>query len=298
MIRFKLGNSRLTLLDGGRFWLDGGSMFGVVPKALWARERAPDEENRIELALHLLLVEDGRSRTLIDTGAGSKLDGKTRAIYRLRSRSAEEILEPAGLRPEQIDRVINTHLHFDHAGGNTVLGADGRLAAAFPNAQYVVQRAELETARLNHERTRAAYFRDDFEPLSTEDGRLRIVEGDLALDDNLVLRLAPGHTPGMQVVLVTSRAGTLAFLADLVPMSSHIPYPWIMAFDLEPLTTLASKKRLLAQAVAENWRLVFQHDPRMPLATLEASDGRLRARAWHPAATGWAQGAASAREDT
>jgi glyoxylase-like metal-dependent hydrolase (beta-lactamase superfamily II) len=283
MIRFELGNLQLTVLDGGSFWQDGGSMFGVVPKVLWERQRVPDEQNRIELALHLLLVEDGRSRTLIDTGAGTKLDDKPRKIYRLRSRSAEEILEPAGLRPEQIDRVINTHLHFDHAGGNTVAGADGTLSAAFPNAQFVVQRAELSTARTNHERTRAAYFADDFESLAAESERLRVVDGDLALDDNLLLRLAPGHTPGMQVVLVTSRAGTLAFMADLVPMSSHLPFAWIMAFDLEPLTTLASKKRLLAQAVAEDWRLVFQHDPLMPLATVEASDGRLRARAWHPA---------------
>jgi glyoxylase-like metal-dependent hydrolase (beta-lactamase superfamily II) len=283
MIRFELGNLRLTLLDGGTLRQDGGAMFGVVPKVLWGRERVTDEQNRIELALHLLLVEDGKTRTLIDTGAGTKLPRKMHEIYALSSRSAEEILEPAGLRPDQVDRVINTHLHFDHAGGNTEAGEDGAVCAVFPNAEYVVQRAELAAARLDHERTRAAYVADDFEPLDAESGRLRIVDGDLTLDDHLVLRLAPGHTPGLQIVLVTSRAGTVAFMADLVPMSSHLPAAWIMAFDLEPLTTLASKKRLLAQAVAEDWRLVFQHDPLMPLATIEASDGRLRARAWHPA---------------
>jgi len=282
LTRFDLGNLQISVLEGGSFWLDGGSMFGVVPRPLWEKEHAPDERNRIRLSLNLLLVDDGRRRTLVDTGAGNKLDEKATEIYRLETRPIEEILAPAGLRPGDIDRVINTHLHFDHAGGNTVRGEEGELKPAFPEAEYLVQRAELETARRDDERTRAAYRPDDFEPLAQEEGRLRLVDGDLDLGGGLSLRLAPGHTPGMQVVLARGAGETLAFLADLVPTAAHVRPAWIMAFDLEPLASLATKKRMLAQALDRGWRLVFQHDPRTDLGVLEEAGGRLRVRPWRP----------------
>jgi glyoxylase-like metal-dependent hydrolase (beta-lactamase superfamily II) len=282
LTRLEWGELQVSVLRAGSFWLDGGSMFGVVPKPLWEKEHTPDERNRICLALNLLLIDDGHRRTLVDTGAGTKLDAKTMEIYRLETRPIDEILAPACLLPDDIDLVINTHLHFDHAGGNTVIGTGGEPQAALPDAEYVVQRQELEMARLDNERTRAAYFPADFEPLASEKGRLREVEGPLDLGRGLSLRLAPGHTAGMQVVLVEGARSTLAFLTDLVPTAAHVRLPWIMAFDLDPLASLASKKRMLAEALAGDWRLVFQHDPVTTLGVLEETDDRLRARPWRP----------------
>jgi glyoxylase-like metal-dependent hydrolase (beta-lactamase superfamily II) len=278
VIRFSAGDVRLTILDAGRLWLDGGAMFGVVPKVLWSRLRRPDDSNRIELGMNVLLVEDGERRILIDTGAGTKWDEKGREIYGLETREASEILRPAGLTPDDIDLVVNSHLHFDHAGGNTRQGADGRIEASYPNARYVVQRGELELARVRDERTRASYLSDDFEPLARDD-RLWIVDGDTRLTSRVAVRLAPGHTPQMQVPVVEEGSRTVAFLADLTPTASHVPYPYIMGYDLEPRVTLATKKRFLSEAARERWRLVFEHDREIPLAVLEEADGKLQARA-------------------
>lgn len=277
MIRFSWGDLRLSLLDAGHLWLDGGAMFGVVPKTIWSRLEEPDDRNRIRLAMNLLLIEDGKQRTLVDTGAGTDWDDKLKDIYGLQVRSPVEILQPAGLEPGQIDRVINSHLHFDHAGGNTVPNGRGGYRPAFSNAEYVVQKGELETARLRNDRTRASYREGGFEPLVQQE-RLRTVEGDVEVSPNVHLRVARGHTPWMQVVLVVTAEGTVAYLADLVPTSSHVHYPFVMAYDLEPLETLATKKRLLPTAAAESWRIVFEHDAGMPLATLTERNGRLHAR--------------------
>ncbi len=284
MIRWELDQVRLTLLDAGTVWLDGGAMFGVVPKPLWESEREPDANNRIRLAMNLLLIEDGRRRILVDSGAGDKWTDKQRAIYRLEPRTPQQFLSDVDLGPEQIDCVVCTHLHFDHAGGNTRRDADGRLHASFPNAEYLVQRGELETARWNNERIRASYVADDFEPLAGEPDRLRLLEGDFALDERVRLLRAPGHTPAMQIVQVAAGRETFCFLADLAPTTSHLHYPYIMGYDLEPLKTLATKKHYLPQALRQRWRLIFEHDWRTPLATLEEHEGRLRARAWRPPA--------------
>jgi len=277
LIRFSWGEMRLTVLEAGELWLDGGAMFGVVPRPLWTREREPDDANRIRLGMNLLLIEDGTRRTLVDSGAGTAWDEKSSKIYRLRTRTPEEILAPAGLEPGEIDRVINSHLHFDHAGGNTVPDGAGGYRPAFPNAEYVCQKGELETARQRNERTRASYLDHAYEPLA-EQGRLRTVEGDVEISPGVHLRVARGHTPAMQILLVTTGEGTLAYLADLVPTASHVRYPYIMAYDLEPLQTLATKKRVLPEAAADGWRIVFEHDAGMPLATLVERDGRLEAR--------------------
>ncbi len=282
MIPLDLGDVRVSILDAGTLWLDGGAMFGVVPKPLWSRERAPDEANRIELAMNVLLVDDGHTRTLVDTGAGTKWTDKARAIYRLEGKSAAEIVAQAGLRPEQIDRVVSSHLHFDHAGGNTERREDGSLGAAFPEAEYVMQRGEIELARRDNERIRASYLDENFEPLLAESGRVRVVEGDVAIATGLETRLAPGHTPAMQVVLVRGERRTLLFLADLVPTASHVRYPYIMGYDLDPLATLESKKRILPEAVREDWLVVFEHDRVTPLAVLREDDGKIAARPVEP----------------
>jgi glyoxylase-like metal-dependent hydrolase (beta-lactamase superfamily II) len=240
-------------------------------------ERVPDARNRIGLAMNVLLVQDGRRNLLVDTGAGTAWDDKTKDIYAIEGKSGAELLAPAGLRPEQVDVVLDTHLHFDHAGGNTERDAQGELRPAFPRAEYLVQKGDLELARSTNERTRASYLPQAFEPLLRE-GRLRTLEGEVDLGGGVRVVLAPGHTPWLQLPLITTAEGTVLFLADLVPTTSHLRYPWIMAYDLEPLRTLESKKRLLPQAAREGWWLVFEHDLETPVATLEEKDGKLTAK--------------------
>ncbi len=276
MIRFTLGDLRFTVLDAGPIWLDGGAMFGVVPKVLWERERPPDGRNRIRLAMNVLLVEDGKRRILVDTGAGNKLDEKQQRIYGIDPRDPDAMLAPAGVPASGIDLVVSTHLHFDHAGGHTARDARGEVVPAFPNATYLIRKDELEVARWNNEKTRASYFPGDFEPLFDRDGRVRLVDRDGEIAPRVSVRLAPGHTPGHQAVLVETGAGTVAFLADLVPTASHVRYPWIMAYDLEPLVSLRTKKTFLPEAVRERWRVVFEHDAAVPLGTIEESGGSLR----------------------
>ena len=279
MIRFLSGDLRLTVLSAGTFWLDGGAMFGVVPKALWAKLRPPDDRNRIPLGMNVLLVEDGSKRTLIDNGAGTKWDAKQREIYGFTPKSPAELLAPAGLTPDDIDVVIDSHLHFDHAGGNTSFDGHGRVVPSFPNARYVVQKGELAFARSDNERIRASYVKDNFEPVA-EAGLFDFVEGDARWDERIEVLLAPGHTPYLHVPVVRSGEHTVAFLADLVPTASHVPLPYIMGYDLEPLRTLESKRRILGAAAREGWGLVFEHDQDMPLCTLRDDGGKLSAVPW------------------
>jgi glyoxylase-like metal-dependent hydrolase (beta-lactamase superfamily II) len=276
VIRFDSGDLRLTILSAGTFWLDGGAMFGVVPKTLWAKLRPPDERNRIRLGMNCLLVDDGTKRTLIDNGAGTKWDAKRRDIYGFTVPTAEEMLRPAGLTPADIDVVLDSHLHFDHAGGNTVKDSEGRAVPAFPNARYVVQRGEIEFARTDNERIRASYIGDDFEPVAAA-RMFDFVEGEARVDARIDVLLAPGHTPFLHVPVVRTGEHTIAFLADLVPTTSHVPFPYIMGYDLEPLRTLESKKRVLKLAAREGWRLVFEHDDDIPLGVLHDDGGKLRA---------------------
>jgi glyoxylase-like metal-dependent hydrolase (beta-lactamase superfamily II) len=276
VIRFASGDLQITILSAGALKLDGGAMFGVVPKPLWSKLRPADERNRISLGMNVLLVDDGTTRTLIDNGAGTKWDAKQRDIYAFELKSPAEFLAPTGLTPADIDVVLDSHLHFDHAGGNTEIDSRGSVVPAFPNARYVVQRGELDFARSDNERIRASYIRDNFDPIDAA-GMFDLVEGDAAVGKHIQVMVAPGHTPFMHVPVVRTGEHTIAFLADLVPTSSHVPFPYIMGYDLEPLRTLASKKRILPQAAREGWRVVFEHDPELPLGTLEDDRGKLRA---------------------
>jgi glyoxylase-like metal-dependent hydrolase (beta-lactamase superfamily II) len=276
VIRFNSGDLQLTILSAGTLRLDGGAMFGVVPKPLWSKLRPADERNRIILGMNVLLVDDGTTRTLIDNGAGTKWDAKQADIYAFALKSPAEILAPAGLTPDDVDVVLDSHLHFDHAGGNTSVDQQGNVVPSFPNARYVVQRGELEFARSDNERIRASYIRDNFDPLD-ELGLLDLIDGDVAVGKHIRVQLAPGHTPFMHVPVIRTGEHTVAFLADLVPTSSHVPFPYIMGYDVEPLRTLDSKKRILPRAAKEGWRVVFEHDADLPLATLEDDRGKLRA---------------------
>jgi glyoxylase-like metal-dependent hydrolase (beta-lactamase superfamily II) len=252
-------------------------MFGVVPRVVWERLRAPDDRHRIELAMNVLLIQDGVRNTLVDTGAGGKGDAKFRANYRLSTPSPEEFLRPAGLTPEQIDRVVLSHLHFDHCGGSTEPDGAGGFRSAFPRAEFFVQRGEIGFAALSNPRTRASYRCDDWEPLRTE-GRLRLVEGETEIDGGVRLVPAPGHTPFHQIVRVETPERSVTFLADLVPTASHVPEAWVMGYDVEPLAAVASKRRLLPDAARRGSWVVFEHDAELPLGVLEEVDGRLAAR--------------------
>jgi len=260
----------------GSLWLDGGAMFGVVPKTLWSRRTPADERNRIQLAMRCLLIETPSATVLVDTGLGNKDDARFHDIYGVSNEGDPTLLETSlrelGVAPEQVDIVVNTHLHFDHAGGNTVRRPDGRIEPAFPNAVYAIQRGEWDYARLDNERVQASYVAANFMPLEA-DGRIRWLDGEReTVVPGIEVIRTPGHTPYHQSVLITVGDRRLFYLADLVPTVAHLPLPWIMGYDVEPLTTLESKRRLIGQAVAEEWLLGFEHDPSVAWGKAAASD--------------------------
>ena len=259
---FTVGRLQCHALEGGMQRLDGGAMFGVVPKPLWERRIVPDERNRIPLALRCLLVEHDDGPVLIDTGLGNKETAKFKDIYGVENEGRtgrtrlEDALAECGYRPEDVRWVINTHLHFDHAGGNTFRDPDGNVALSFPRARYVVQKGELDFASHTNERTAASYLAPNFAtvPFTLLDGEAEVLPGLRSVP-------TPGHVPYHQSILVESGGERACFLADVVPTSAHLPLPWIMAYDLEPLVTLESKRRLYARAELEGWLLLFGHDP-------------------------------------
>jgi glyoxylase-like metal-dependent hydrolase (beta-lactamase superfamily II) len=269
---FQVGGLRCHTLEGGIQRLDGGAMFGVVPRVLWMRRVQPDERNRIALAMRCLLVEHPDGLVLIDNGLGNKEDAKFLDIYGVENQGLEgatqleDALATVGFLPRDVRWMIDTHLHFDHAGGNTTMDPDleddprRHVRPTFPNATYVVQKGDLELAQHRNERTRASYLPHNFDPITTA-GRWRLLEGDTEVLPGISVRLTPGHVPFHQAVLVRDRGETAVFFADLIPTVAHLPLPWIMGYDLEPMRTLESKRRLLADAVAGGWRLVFEHDP-------------------------------------
>ncbi|HEY3012558.1 MAG TPA: MBL fold metallo-hydrolase [Gemmatimonadales bacterium] len=271
---FSVGGLRCHALEGGRQRLDGGAMFGVVPRPLWRTRIEPDERNRIPLALRCILVEHPDGLVLIDTALGNKEDSKFLDIYGVENEGLEgatqleDALASAGFLPRDVKWVINTHLHFDHAGGNTSMDPDlendprRHVRPTFPHATYLVQRGELEFARHTNERTRASYLPHNFEPIAAAD-RWRLLDGDGEVLPGLSVRLTPGHVPFHQVVVIRDRGETAVFVGDLFPTTAHLPLPWIMGYDLEPLRTLESKRALLADAIKGGWRLIFEHDPKV-----------------------------------
>jgi glyoxylase-like metal-dependent hydrolase (beta-lactamase superfamily II) len=305
---FQVGGLTCHTLEGGTQWLDGGAMFGVVPYPLWSRRVPHDELRRIQLAMRCLLLEHPDGPVLIDTALGNKENARFLDIYGVENQGLEgatqleDALAVAGFLPRDVRWVINTHLHFDHAGGNTTLDPEleddprRHVRPSFPNATYVVQKGELEFARRANERTRASYLPHNYEPIAAA-GRWRLLEGDGEVLPGISVRVTPGHVPFLQTVLIRDQGQTAAFMSDLIPTTAHLPLPWIMGYDLEPLRTLESKRSFLADAVREGWRLVFEHDPATAIGTpvMEGKDVVLRDVVAAPsasAAPGAAAGAA------
>lgn len=271
----KLGDLEFHVFSAGHFRLDGGAMFGVIPKPMWEKKMAPDARNRIILSMNCLLIHAGGKRILVETGAGDKMNPKLREIYALEGPLLAEGLRSYGLRPEDIDIVIDTHLHFDHCGGNTRVEKD-KIVPSFPNARYFVQRGEFDHAMNPNERDRASYFPENFAPLEAA-GMLTLLEGDGVIVPGVEVVRVPGHTADMQCVKLTG-GGKAAFLfADLVPTTAHLPLPWIMGYDLYPMMTLENKKRWIPESVREGWIGLFAHDARVPAAYLRDRDGQ-----WEP----------------
>ncbi len=262
---FSVGRLTVHAIQAGGQKLDGGAMFGVVPKPLWERRISADERNRIPLGMRCLLLEHERGLVLVDNGAGNKENAKFHEIYAVENAGEhgrtllEDGLQSLGVSPGDIALMIDTHLHFDHAGGNTWIDAGGVIRPTFANARYVVQRGEYEWATHTNERTAASYFPHNFEPVVAA-GQFDFVVGETEVWPGIRLLPTPGHTPWHQSVLIESEGARAFFPGDVMPTSAHIPLPWIMGYDVEPLRTLESKRTILKRAVEEDWLLVFEHD--------------------------------------
>lgn len=270
-----VGRIRIHALEAGLQRLDGGAMFGVVPKPLWEKRIAADAKNRIPLAMRCLLVEAPGALVLIDTGVGDKEDERFGEIYGIENAGdptrLEDAIRAAGFRPDDVDIVLSTHLHFDHAGGNTRSGPDGSAVPSFPRARYLVQERELGFARSQNERIRASYLPHNFEPVVAA-GLQDFVDGEAAVTEGVRVLPTPGHIPFHQSVLIESDGETACFLADACPTSAHLPLPWVMGYDLEPLVSLETKRWLWARARAEDWLLIFQHDANVPWGRLDPGE--------------------------
>lgn len=263
-----LGDYRIEIIPDTEFKLDGGAMFGVVPRVLWERLCPPDEKNRIRLNMNCVFIDTGKDKVLIETGIGEKWSAKEIEIYGInRQKSfADRLYEIAGCRADEITKVVNTHLHFDHAGGNSVFSS-GRLCPQFPNATYFVAEQELTHAKHPSDRDRASYLPENWEPMM-ESKQLKPMPDTYEPVDGLQIQTVRGHSATMQTWKLIRGGQTVYGFADLIPTRHHLRPAWIAGYDLFPLETLEFKKSILPQAVAENWLCLFYHDPEMPLARL------------------------------
>ena len=258
-----IGPYNVRFISGGRFRLDGGAMFGVVPKVLWNRVAPADERNRIQMGMNCLLIEGDGKRVLVDAGSGAKDDAKFRDIYAIeRPEALLEDLRAAGVTPDQIDTVALTHLHFDHCGGGTTRGEDGTVRPTFPKAHYLIRRQEWNDAHNANERNRASYLSDNYDPLG-KTGQLILHEQDIEVLPGVWMKNLPGHTLGHQGVFFDIPGARALYTVDLIPTAAHLPLAFIMGYDLYPMVTLETKRTVLRDAIRENWTLLFEHDPEL-----------------------------------
>lgn len=270
----KLGDFELTALSDGTYVGDGGAFFGVVPKVLWQRKVQPDDLNRIKVSCNSVLVRTGKQTVLIETGIGNKLAEKTKGFF-LPELKLRESLQAAGVRPEEIDVVINTHLHFDHCGWNTVY-QDGVAVANFPNAKYYAPLGEWEHGSLQLERDRVSYISDNYDPL-IRSGQMTLLsaEKEQEIVPGISVEILSGHTRNMWAVFLRSRGQTACYISDLIPTTWHLEPTWVMAYDLFPLEAIENRKKYYARAVPEKWLTLFTHDPNVPWAYLTRRDGKI-----------------------
>ena len=269
MHRQTLGDCELTILSDGTYVLDGGAMFGVVPKRLWEKRIKADERNLLTLGLNSLLIRNGKRTVLVETGVGPKLNEKSREIHENQALLLESF-QQAGVSPDEVDIVINTHLHFDHCGWNTYY-KDGKPEPTFRNATYYAQQGELDHAHEQHERDRVSYLTDNYDPL-VRSGQMRLLRGNADIAPGISVEVYPGHTRDMQAVTVRAGDQTVCYVSDLIPTSHHLDPTWVLGYDLYPLDSINNRHRFYKRAIPENWLVVFTHDHEVPWAYVQIGE--------------------------
>jgi len=278
MQKTTLGNFEIIAISDGGYYLDGGAMFGVVPKVLWEKKLKPDELNRLRLGLNSLVIRTGEHTVLIETGIGNKLPEKSVNIYG-NDMLLMKALEEAKVAPDEIDIVINTHLHFDHCGWNTTKRPDGTVVPTFPRAKYYFQKGELAHAHQQHERDKVSYLTDNYDPL-VKNGQATLLDGDAEIVPGISVRIYPGHTANHQAVIFRSNGKTGCYIGDLIPTTAHVHPTWVMGYDLFPIDCIDNRHRFYGEAIPEHWMVAFTHDPRTPLAyVIKTEDGKYATKA-------------------
>lgn len=275
----QLGPFEIYSIEAGRFLLDGGAMFGVVPKTLWNRQIPADDKNRIKMAMRLMLIQSRESGKiyLIDNGSGDKFDEKMSSIYGLDYEHSNLMhsLNSCGFKPKDITDIIFSHLHFDHCGGTTTYDKDGNLKEIFPNAIYHVNKRHWETANNPNEREKASFFPENINPIK-ESGRLNLVQNYHEFEPGLKTIPMDGHTEGQQLPVITHGSTTIVYVADLLPTFAHVPLPWVMGYDMKPIQTLIEKAHFLRKASEENWYLFMEHDATHEVITINHENGKFQ----------------------
>jgi glyoxylase-like metal-dependent hydrolase (beta-lactamase superfamily II) len=272
--RTTLGDFELTVLSDGTYYLDGGAMFGVVPRPLWEKRAPADAENRILLGLNTVVVRTGKLTVAIETGIGNKLSEKLNAIYGAKQQ-LPRALAAAQIRPEEVDVVINSHLHFDHCGWNTTRTSEGKVVPTFPNARYFAHRGEVEHGHLQLERDAVSYISENYDPLVAS-GQMTLLDtkpGEVTpILPGISVECFPGHTAQLLGIHLSSAGQHGCYISDLIPTSAHLDITWVMGYDLDPIRCIAERKRFYARAIPEQWLVLFTHDHHRPFGRIELND--------------------------
>ena len=269
MRRMNLGDFELTAVSDGLYRLDGGAFFGIIPKSMWSKKVQADQNNLVSVGLNSIVVRTGKQTILIETGIGNKLSEKMQKIYGQPAKLLEN-LSAAGVSPEEIDIVINSHLHFDHCGWNTIR-QDGKVVATFPKAKYYAPEGEWRHGHKPLERDAISYIGENYDPL-VESGQMKLLRGDQEIVPGVSVKVFPGHTETMQAIILQSGGKTACYISDLIPTTAHLDLTWGMAFDLLPVQTIESKKKYYARAIPEKWLTMFTHDPQVPWCYVEKDE--------------------------
>jgi glyoxylase-like metal-dependent hydrolase (beta-lactamase superfamily II) len=266
----QIGDFELTVLTDGFFLMDGGAMFGVVPKPMWNKRAPADEQNRVLVGTNTVVARDGKHTVVIETGLGNKLSEKMRTLYGTKSLLMKSFAA-AGIRPEDVDIVINSHLHFDHCGWNTTKLYSGKLVPTFPNARYFAHRGEVEHGHRRYERDAVSYIGENYDPL-VESGQMILLTKPQEVVPGISVDIYPGHTSQLMAINIDSAGRRACYISDLIPTSAHLDVTWVMGFDLDPLTCIEQRKRFYARAIPEQWLVLFTHDHNSPFGYIELGE--------------------------